>query len=174
MFIIIPSGTIHTATATGAVVKEILCEACGEPYTYMLTRTATAEESALFMQRRAERVAAEKARRKLARILETDHDEVPCPSCGQFQSHMLAAIRRRSYAELRNLGNALLLFAAVVAAIMLAMLVVLVFVQDRPIPDSDTVNNCMLAVGIIAAPGLLLHGLRRGLLAMYQPNISHR
>ena len=170
-FIHIPTKS-YTSHVQGETEKEIICEACGEEYSYTLCRNATGTDSAVFLFSRAERRALEKAQASLQHKLDTEHDDVPCPACGQHQAVMIAQVRKRSYSGLKNLGGGFLILASLAMGIMLLMLAISVWVQKQPLPSKSVVEGCAIGVGAFAIPGLILRGIRTLLLFNYNPNIS--
>jgi hypothetical protein len=92
---LIPTGSVHTATATATTIKEVKCAFCHRPYFYVMTRSASGRDSApLFIgQGDAKAKAAADAHRKLVSHLKFDVDPVACPNCGKYQPGMVAAAR---------------------------------------------------------------------------------
>src|SRR5262245_30716849 len=169
MFIFIPSSTTYTATVSGSVAKGVTCESCGESYTYLLSRTVTGSDSAFFFASRAQENALKKARAKLAKALETEHDDIPCPACRWHQSRNVAHVHGNSYAGMKNLAGAFFIIAGIVLGVMLGILGFTVLGNNPQWPSGSTVLECAVAVLVIAAPGLFLRGLRSLLLLTYRP-----
>jgi hypothetical protein len=171
MFIFIPtSAPKYTAHATGTVDKRVDCEACGTHYSYTLTRVAVGEESYFFLASRASQKATEKAHANLRKILERDHDDVPCPSCGHHQSTMVALVSARSYSELKNLAAAFFLFAGAILAFMLILLAI--SGSQNRWPTWSVVSGCAIGIGCIVLPGLILRAIRSLLLLSYNPSAA--
>src|SRR5262245_16371695 len=170
MFIFIPSSTTYTATVSGSVAKGVTCESCGESYTYLLSRTVTGSDSAFFFASRAQENALRKARAKLAKALETEQDEVPCPARRWTQARQGAHVHGNSYAGMKNLAGAFFILAGVVLGVMLGILGFAVLGNNPQWPSGSTIFECTVAVLVIATPGLLLRGLRSLLLLTYRPN----
>ena len=72
-----------TATATGSIVRAVVCEKCQAEFYYELERVECGEASAPYYlgQKSAEARAERKAQKNLARKLAYDLDPVPCPNC---------------------------------------------------------------------------------------------
>lgn len=72
MLLAIPYGRKYTATATGAILKHVVCEKCSEQYSYVLERTTVGSDvSPLFLDNLgAEQRATTEAEQKLQRSLE--------------------------------------------------------------------------------------------------------
>src|SRR6516165_6412375 len=102
MFIFIPY-TQYTATARGSVIKDVTCERCGHTYSYPMARIVSGFEKVFFSSSEAPEKAVKKARANLAKALETEHDDVPCPACNWHQSAHVACVRSQSYPQLKNL-----------------------------------------------------------------------
>jgi ribosomal protein S27E len=169
MFIVIPSGTTHTATVRGSVEKGVRCENCGHDYVYTLTREAIGADTALFVHSRAQEKALAAAKAKLQRRLEMEHDDVPCPMCRHHQPHLAKSarqvLRAGLYPELLNLSFAFFLFAGATLGFLAVLCVITLCGSNPTLPAESTVRGFVIAAGVIAAPGLLLRGLRWLLMA---------
>jgi hypothetical protein len=95
-----------TATVNGSVVKEVDCEKCHGRFYFQLARAASDSASAPYYigQEWAKLRAQRGAARKLAKLLSTDSELVPCPHCAHMQEFMLRNHRRRMYRGLWLLG----------------------------------------------------------------------
>src|SRR6478736_9028312 len=111
MLILIPA-TRYTATVKGSVVKDVTCESCGYTYSYPMSRIVSGSEKVLFSSSRGPEKALKKARANLAKALETEHDDIPCPACKWHQSSHVAHVRSQLYPELKNLAGAFFIFAS--------------------------------------------------------------
>lgn len=168
MLIIIPS-TKYTATVQGHVEKFVLCERCTYIYTYTMHRIASGTHSTIFSSSSGPDKAAEKAWANLNHVLENDHDNVPCPRCQWHQSAHIAAVRSRSYEQLKNLAGAFFIFAGIIFALFTTVQVLMCLTLREP-PTLNFILYCALAIFIVASPGLLLRGLRSLILLKYNPN----
>src|SRR5258705_411293 len=92
-------GKTFTATATGSVMKEVVCAKCRCNFFYQLARTATGQAEAPYYigQDAAAQRAQRRADAKLAKMLQRDSEVVPCPRCDHIQPQMLRDLRRRMY-----------------------------------------------------------------------------
>jgi hypothetical protein len=92
----IPYGMDYTSTASGAVLKRVVCEHCQAEYAYTLERSAIGEgTSLLFIDNEgAAQRASSRAEQELQRKLERGIDVVPCPACGWIQKNMIPRVRR--------------------------------------------------------------------------------
>src|SRR5437867_1155821 len=109
-------GKTFTATASGSVMKEVVCEKCRSSFFYQLARTATGRGEAPYYigQDAAQERAQRRADAKVAKMLKRDSEVVPCPKCDFIQPHMLRDLRRRMYPTLRLLAWAIPLLPLVV------------------------------------------------------------
>ncbi len=168
MLIHIPS-TLYTATAEGSVVKEVTCERCGQTYSYDLSRIVTGSHKVPFSSSRGPEKALTKARANLAKALETEHNDVPCPECGWHQPAHIASVRSGLYPELKNLAGAFFIFAGFALAFILVIFSLgMLVVHELPPASSMLVFGFFVLA--IASPGLLLRGVRNLLALSYRPN----
>jgi hypothetical protein len=170
MLDLIPS-TQYAATVEGSVIKDVTCERCGHTYSYRMSRIVSGYEKVLFCSSRGPEKALKKARTKLAKALETEHDDVPCPECKWHQPAHIAYVRSQSYPQLKNLAGAFFVFAGLALGLIL-FLVALTILLDRghEVPKAFSILQFALIVLAIASPGLLLRGFRSLLLLNYRPN----
>ena len=169
-FIHLPS-TLYTATAEGSVIKDVTCERCGQTYSYEMSRIVNGFEKVLFSSSRGPEKALNKARANLAKALETEHDDVPCPECGWHQAVHVAFVRSRSYPELKNLAGAFFIFAGLALGLILFLFALFILVLPRhEMPKASSILQFALIVLAIASPGLLLRGIRSLLSLNYRPN----
>lgn len=170
MLIHIPS-TLYTATAEGSVVKAVTCERCGQTYSYHMSRVVTGHHKVPFSSSRGPEKTLKKAQAGLAKALETEHDDVPCPECAWHQDAHVASARSRMYPELRNLAGAFFVLANLALGVIIFFIALGVLVlPEHELPKSSSLLQFALIVLIIASPGLLLLGLRSLLAMRYQPN----
>jgi hypothetical protein len=170
MFIHLPS-TEYTATAEGSVIKEVTCENCGHAYSYSMSRIVTGVEKVLFSSSRGPGKALTKAQKNLATALETEHDDVSCPECGWHQAAHVAFVRSRLYPQLTNFAGAFFVFAVLAFVLILVFCVrYVVLLPEHRLPKASSMLQFGLIVLVVAAPGLLLRGLRSLLALTYQPN----
>jgi hypothetical protein len=172
IFIHIPS-TRYTATAEGSVVKDVTCERCGQSYSYRMSRVVTGFYKVAFSSSRGPEKALQKARANLAKALETEHDDVPCPECRWHQPAHIASFRSRMYPELKNLAGAFFFLARLALGVILVFLALGILVlPEHELPKASSLLQFGLIVLAIASPGLLLRGLRSLLARSYRPNRS--
>jgi hypothetical protein len=170
MFILIPS-TEYAATLEGSVTKDVTCEHCGHTYSYSMSRIVSGSEKVLFSSSRGSEKALKKARANLAKALETEHDDVPCPACMWHQSSHVAYARSRLYPELKNLAGAFFIFAGLVLGVILFIFALCILVDEgHELPKASSILTFTLIVLAIAAPGLVLRGFRSLLVLNYRPN----
>jgi hypothetical protein len=74
-------------------------------------RLVSGFEKVFFSSSRGPEKALKNARANLAKALETEHDDVPCPACRWHQSPHVAYVRSQSYSQLKNLAGAFFIFA---------------------------------------------------------------
>jgi RNase P subunit RPR2 len=164
-------GTRYTATVQGSVVKDVTCESCGHTYSYPMSRIVSGSEKVLFFSSGAQEKALKNARANLAKALESEHDDVPCPECNWHQSSHVAFVRSQSYPQLKQLAGAFFIFAGFALAIIVFFSALFVLVlPDHELPKASSILVCALVVLAIASPGLLLRGFRSLLLLNYRPN----
>jgi hypothetical protein len=170
MFIHIPS-TQYAATVEGSVIKDVTCERCGHTYSYRMSRIVSGSENVLFSSSRGPEKALKKARANLAKALETEHDDVPCPACKWHQPAHVAYVRSQSYPQLKNLAEAFFIFAGLAVGVMLFFSALFILVdKNHELPKASSILICALVVLAIASPGLLLRGFRSLLVLTYRPN----
>ena len=78
---------------SGSRPVDVTCEKCRHQYQYTLHRTVTGKGDHLD-QSVALQKAEDDATQKLAKILESEADIVPCPQCGQLTSQMRGNVRK--------------------------------------------------------------------------------
>src|SRR5262249_46755018 len=110
MLIFIPA-TRYSATVKGSAVKDVTCERCGDTYSYAMSRIVSGSEKVLFSSSRGHEKALKRAQANLAKALEAEHDDVPCPACEWHQSSHVAFVRSQSYPQLKSLAGAFFIFA---------------------------------------------------------------
>jgi hypothetical protein len=172
VFFHIPS-TQYAATVEGSVVKDVTCERCGHAYSYPMFRIVTGIEKVPFSSSRGPEKALKKARANLAKALETEHNDVPCPECKWHQPLHIAYVRSQSYPELKNLAGAFFVFAGFAVAFILVIFALCMLVV-REVPKVSSILQFALILVVmplvIASPGLLLRGFRSLLALNYRPN----
>jgi hypothetical protein len=172
MFIHIPS-TTYSATVEGSVVKDVTCENCGEVYSYTMSRLVNGFHKVPFSSSRGPEKALKNARANLAKALETEHDNVPCPACKWHQPLHIAYVRSQLYPQLKNLAGAFFIFAGFAVAFILVILALGMLVV-REVPNVSSILQFALILVVmplaIASPGLLLRGFRSLLALNYRPN----
>ena len=170
MFIFIPS-TKYAATAEGSVIKEVTCENCGHVYSYRMSRIVGGTEKSYFSSSRGPAKALLNARANLAKALDTEHDDVPCPECKWHQSSHVAYVRSQSYEQLKSLAGAFFIFARVALGVVLFFLGLCpLLIPGLGMPRASSMAFCALVVLAVASPGFLLLGLRRLAALTYRPN----
>jgi hypothetical protein len=174
MFIHIPT-TQYAATLEGSVTKDVACENCGHTYSYPMSRIVSGIEKVFFSSSRGPERALKKARANLAKALETEHDDIPCPACKWHQSSHVAHVRSQMYPELKNLAGAFFIFASYAVGVILFFSALFILVlPDHELPKASSILTFALIVLAIASPGLLLRGIRSLLALNYRPNGSAR
>jgi len=170
VFIFIPS-TKYAATAEGSVIKEVTCENCGHVYSYRMSRIVGGTEKSYFSSSRGPAKALLNARANLAKALDTEHDDVPCPECKWHQSSHVAYVRSQSYEQLKSLAGAFFISAGLALGVILFFSALFILVgAGHDLPSASSIFLCALVVLAIASPGLLLRGFRSLLLLTYRPN----
>jgi hypothetical protein len=169
MFIHIPT-TTYFATAAGSVVKDVTCENCGHTYSYPMSRGVVGEERVFFSSARGPERAQKKAQDNLAKALETEHDDVPCPECQWHQAAHIAFVRSQSYPELKNLAGAFFIFASYAIGLVLFLFALFILLPPHELPKASSILQFALMVLAVASPGILLRGLRSLLALNYRPN----
>jgi hypothetical protein len=165
------SSTQYTATAEGSIVKNVTCEKCGRTYSYPMSRLVSGFEKVLFSSSRGPEKALKNARANLAKALETEHDDVPCPACKWHQSSHVAYVRSQSYPQLKNLAGAFFIFANLAVGVILFFAALFILVdKEHEVPRLSSILQAAIVVLAIASPGLLLRGFRSLLLQTYRPN----
>src|SRR5690349_15949029 len=160
LFIPIPS-TRYTATVEGSVIKDVTCEKCGQTYSYSMSRIVSGIEKVLFSSSRGPERALKKARANLAKALETEHDDVPCPACKWHQSSHVAYVRNQSYPQLKNLAAVFFIFAGLALGLILFISALSILVDGgHGVPKASSILQFALIVLVIASPGFLLRGFR--------------
>ena len=96
-----PIGWPGGVTAWGTNVRFVTCQSCGHDFPYRLSRTVTSGRQ-------------ERAEARIRKVLQTECDPVPCPSCGNYQPSMIPLLRHRHRSGMRWIG-ALLVGAGLVA-----------------------------------------------------------
>jgi hypothetical protein len=134
MFIHVPM-TRYTATAEGAVVKDVTCERRGHTYAYPMARVVTGSHKVPFSSSRGPEKAAANARANLAWALDAEHDDVPCPECRWHQPAQVASVRGRLYPDLRSLAGAFFYLASLAfGAIVFFIVVGILVMPDHELP----------------------------------------
>lgn len=84
------------SAATGAVTKQVNCEACGHQFSYLMRSSEVGYGYSFFLLGREEarKAASEAAIKKVENVLQTGKD-VPCPECGWLQASMVELARQR-------------------------------------------------------------------------------
>jgi hypothetical protein len=126
-----------------------------------------------FSSSRGPEKALKNARANLAKALETEHDNVPCPACKWHQPLHIAYVRSQLYPQLKNLAGAFFIFAGFAVAFILVILALGMLVV-REVPNVSSILQFALILVVmplaIASPGLLLRGFRSLLALNYRPN----
>jgi hypothetical protein len=89
-------GIDYTTTASGAVLKFVQCEECGDGYAYWMSRQIKASQFSPFAldNRDAAQGSRREARKRLRAALANSCDPVPCPHCGWYQEAMVLRLRK--------------------------------------------------------------------------------
>ena len=99
MFVVIPTGRTYTATVRSEVPRRCTCEACKTDFTYTLTLTGTGSASSpLWLRNQGASEDAQKAAvRSVEERAKTAFPPIACPTCGHFQSQMVAYYRQERF-----------------------------------------------------------------------------
>src|SRR4051812_28413051 len=102
----IPSARHATVTLSGAVYKIVRCEHCQSEYVYLMERATSASDTTLPFADIWDSLgrARSNAEARLQQRLANEHDAVPCPQCGWFQSYMYPLARRAHWRGVFVLG----------------------------------------------------------------------
>ena len=97
---LIPTGTVHSATVAGATIREVACKHCAGRFFYILRRTGGGRATApLFIgMTAADEKATAQARANLQAALDVEIDPVPCLYCGWYQPEMIIFAKNRRFA----------------------------------------------------------------------------
>jgi hypothetical protein len=156
----------YQATAKGSAFRAVTCENCRAEYVYHLTRRVQGISTGSVFAGTIPswEAAVGRANAELNRTLATEHDTVPCPSCGWYQQPMIAVLRR-NHQPWMFLTGTFLLFST---ALLLGLFVLALTSVD---PPASTVRLLLLRGA--ACTGVVGHGLilARNLIAnRLQPN----
>jgi hypothetical protein len=111
----IPIGTVVTATVQATAMKKVRCEFCHAEYFYKMYRMVQSQSSNLLFidGAGAKSRAANAAAKALKSRLEKGCEPVSCPSCGCYQTNMIARLRRKKFTWLL-IAAPILAFAAII------------------------------------------------------------
>ncbi len=163
--IISPTGYTYSCTVEGSSFKIVQCEQCRFVYVYKMTRRAagSVSDSLGNANPHAAEHAEAAASFQLNQKLRDDCDAIPCLECGQYQQHMIEALRwdfmsSTFYGAWFFLGVGV--FAGIIALISLLY---------------DTTNRSFtiwlgIAAVVLGSIGGLLLSWRTRQLARYDPN----
>lgn len=167
----------RNVTLSGCRTKSIVCEECGQAYTYELQRTTVGSDDSLISWNEASafRKAEVNARKKLDDLLESECDPVECPQCGWVQSDMVEAVRRRSYLGLKGFVDLgwLIGLGGLLLAVVLPLLVHFAAPPDKPRAWDGSlviviVGLVIMQIGLM--PACFFWALRKFLCWRYDPN----
>jgi len=161
--------TQYSETVEGSVVKDVTCENCGHTYSYPMFRIVSGCETVMFSSAQGPERALKKARANLAKALETEHNDVPCPACQWHQTSHVAFVRSQSYPQLKQLAGMFFILAGIPLVFFLVAFGLGILVLHE-LPNASAILEVALIVLAIASPGLLLLGIRRLLALRYRPN----
>ncbi len=150
----------YWSRARGRAAKQVTCEECGAEYVYLLEREAVGEGSSPFFldKRGAERRAAKRAERELARKLEAECDVAPCPKCGRIQADMVRMAKGERLRWLIPLG-------LIVGGLGVLLAVLNVWVPEAEIPWSLIAPVAGLGAAVLLA--------RFAVVSATDPNDAH-
>lgn len=148
-------------------LRAVRCDRCEGEYFYELARLGSGGETAPYGigSARAERAAAEQARRDLGQRLEREAELVPCPKCHWINDELVAGYRRGCY---RGWGKAAVGVAIVGTAI---SMIAAWFLSIGPAVDRGAVPYALIggpAISIALAGAFL--GIRHWLRGLIRPN----
>ena len=91
--------TDWTASVEGEVPRKVVCEHCGRQFTYIIRceGVGTGHSPYRLADKQAQRKAQERAKKHLAKQLDTAQVPMPCPSCGQYQAAMVDELKRTKH-----------------------------------------------------------------------------
>jgi len=111
------------ANVSGETFKKVVCESCGHGFVYKLTRTVSARATGFALGKKAaQQNALRNVEKKLPKALEQAVDAVPCPHCGQVQTHMFGAARKSYRPWLSKAAVLILVATPLVTAAEIALL----------------------------------------------------
>jgi hypothetical protein len=108
--------------ASGSKLNGVVCEHCGNPYFYMLRRTASGEGEAVLgiNYAGAKNEATQQAQNRLKEAL-SDIDPIACPACGNYQADMIVRLKRMRYGSTSVLSVLCFVFAALAPFVLFLM-----------------------------------------------------
>lgn len=169
MLIFIPVETC-TSEVHGIREKHLVCDSCGESYSYTIERHAVGRESAVILWARAKRRSLEIANVALEKKLKNDVEDVPCPACHRHQKSVILAKRLTLYAEYRQLGNAFLIAAIIVTLTILLVYFASDWFVRQCIPTSDFLTYANIVAIFLMVTGFSIRGIRTLVASRYNPN----
>jgi hypothetical protein len=161
-------GRNYHSTAIGVRLVEVSCDQCGSTYFFELARAGAGAATAPYAigTARAERSAADQARRDRDRRLVEEAELVPCPKCLWINDHLVTGYRRGRF---RGASKA----AAGIAIAGVCLTLVTAWVASLgPAPAHSGTIASILTVGMtvsLAVPASILL-LRQFLRQRIQPN----
>lgn len=158
----------HSTTASGSIVKEVICEDCGNNYFYEHKVTAQSQEHfglLVIGATTARNSAQQEAEYKLFKELSSPA-AVPCPQCGHYQQNMRAAARAQRFGCILLLG-----YAGLILAILPALWGLGAASMRYDDPGAGIFAIWLLSVaGLLAGTGLVLLSVRFLLNFRFDPN----
>jgi hypothetical protein len=159
---------VHIPTCVGsacrATMRDVVCERCARAYRYRMVRRA--EATAIGNGPSSLARARRHAERKLDKLLQTDHDPVPCPKCGRFQHAMVLAHRRFRAGRCRQVQNLACIVALIGGLLVLAAAADASDMFRRPFTFAGLDGRLKMAAYLCAAAGAVLWAIylvvRRG------------
>jgi hypothetical protein len=106
------------ARVSGSTLRTVVCEQCQTEYIYFLTREAEASAVAvLFLDQEGAGIRAlGAAQADLRKKLASEHDPIPCPTCGWYQKPMVKVLRAAHWRGLHIAGVILMYIGFLFAA----------------------------------------------------------
>ena len=172
MLILVPSGHGRRVLVRGTRAKTLTCEVCDREFTYQLARDAVGADKSLFSWTDADSVrkAHADAEKNLDRVLANDHDAAPCRHCGWVQAAMIDNVRRRSYRGMYGMAKGFFLMSGAAAILFAGYAVVLAGRGELAAAGTGPFVVWLGIITALAAPGVVLWGLRTALNQSYSPN----
>ena len=166
----IPYAMAYTAKAGGMVWKLVGCEHCNTLFAYQMQRWAKGGAVSVFFlnNQGAQERASDLAQQKLLKMLETDFNVLPCPTCGKYQRYMYWRIQGKQWGGLQGWGALCFILALPIAIVGYLFSISSSYNANRDIPWM--MRNCYITAGTLCGLGFALMVLSGILGARHDPN----